>query len=71
MIGGISQEDILGFNPRDDWTAEDLDDTVIDPDLVHVNFHNHADIPEHETKAWLKRMGLQKCLDLLDELFPL
>ena len=72
---GIDWEDhpelIDGFNPWDDWDKQDLEDAVVDPQYLPPAFGVEANIPEHETEAWLRRKGREIRWALLEALFPL
>ncbi|KAF8579607.1 hypothetical protein K439DRAFT_1359267 [Ramaria rubella] len=69
-------EDILDFNPNDPQGSHE-DEDLGDNDggarpipQLGATVHHRIQIPGQESEAWLRMKGLQKCLQLLNELCP-
>jgi hypothetical protein len=60
---------IWDFDPTDHWS--DIGRGDVDADIGLEVIDGEAHVPEHETNAWLKEMGRQKRIIILNELFPI
>ena len=61
-------EDIWDYDPTDVWP--DDGEEGMDVDIGCEVIGGDAQVPGHETDAWLKEMGRQKRMNMLNELFP-
>jgi hypothetical protein len=65
---GDRPEDTWNIDSADSWSdsEEDDDDETVGGYIVG----GEADVPPHKTENWLLEQGRQKCLILMNELFP-